>query len=45
MGIGRVEGLFLVCLASVCRVFAPVELVATAFALFFAVFIVGRSMC
>ena len=43
--IGRVEGLILVCLVSVYCVFVSVEFVATASALFFAFFLVGRSTC
>ena len=39
VGVGRVEGLFLLCLVSVYRVLVPVECVVTATALlFFAVF-------
>ena len=37
LGVGRVEGLFLVCLVSVYRVLVPVEFVVTASAVFFAV--------
>ena len=38
VGVGRVEGLFLVCLISVYRVLVPGEFVVTASALFFSVF-------
>ena len=43
--ITRIAGLFLVCLVSLCRVRVPVEIVATASALLFSVFLAGRRIC
>ena len=45
VGLGRIEGLFLVCLVSVHRALVPFEFVVTASDLFLAAFLAGRSIC